>query len=86
MPKPARLLPAAGGITGDAYRNPGLLSAGFHTASLIAAGLCIASGALAAVTIRNPPRGAAAHGKAPRSLTHCALDAPPRQVTGQKSL
>lgn len=69
------LLPAAGGITGDAYRHPGQLSAGFHTAVLIAAGLCAAGGLLAAFTIRNPARPAkpvlrpAAHG--------CALASPP---------
>lgn len=48
------LLPAVGGITGDAYHRPAMFSAGFHAASLIAAALCIASGALAAVAIRNP--------------------------------
>jgi EmrB/QacA subfamily drug resistance transporter len=54
------LLPAAGGITSDAYRQAGLFSAGFHRAAIISALLCAAAGALAAVTIRNPvapPRG-----------------------------
>jgi hypothetical protein len=53
------VLPAAGGITGDAYQHPDQFSAGFHNASLIAAGLCLAGGLLAAVTIRNPRRAAA---------------------------
>ena len=70
------LLPAAGGITGDAYRHPAQFSAGFHTASLIAAGLCAAGGLLATATIRNPSRPAAAAGP-PQPLVHCALDSPP---------
>ncbi len=73
------LLPAAGGLTGDAYQHPDVFSAGFHTASLISGGLCVAGGVLAAVTIRNPARAkaaaVAAAGHGPR--LHCALDAPP---------
>ena len=70
------LLPAAGGITGDAYRHPDLFSSGFHTASLISAGLCVAGGVLAFFTIRNP---VPAPGQATRPVPalHCALDAPP---------
>lgn len=48
------LLPATGGITGNAYHHPAMFSAGFHAASLVAAALCAASGVLAAVAIRNP--------------------------------
>ncbi len=74
------LLPAAGGLTGDAYRHPVVFSAGFHTASLISGGLCVAGGLLAAVTIRNPSREKAAAVAASRHgpLLHCALDAPPQ--------
>jgi EmrB/QacA subfamily drug resistance transporter len=74
------LLPAAGGLTGDAYQHPDVFSAGFHTASLIAGGLCVAGGVLAAVTIRNPSRAEAAVVAAKRHgpLLHCALDAPPQ--------
>jgi EmrB/QacA subfamily drug resistance transporter len=73
------LLPAAGGITGDAYRDPQVFSAGFHTASLISAGLCVAGGVLAFFTVRNP---APAPGMArrPAPAIHCALDAPPAAV------
>ena len=56
-----------------------MAAAGFHTVSLIAAGLCIAGGVLAAVTIRNPARaGKAAAGE---QLRYCALDAPPQRAT-----
>ena len=50
------LLPALAGITGTAYLQPHALAAGFRTAVLIAAGVCVAGGLLAAVTITNPPR------------------------------
>jgi EmrB/QacA subfamily drug resistance transporter len=74
------LLPAAGGITGDAYLHKDVFSAGFHTASLISGALCVAGGVLAVFTIRNPARaaGAAQRTAAP---VHCALDAPPVAVT-----
>jgi len=74
------LLPAAGGLTGDAYQHKDVFSAGFHTASLIAGGLCVAGGVLAAVTIRNPSRARATEVAAKRHgpLLACALDAPPR--------
>ena len=72
------LLPAAGGLTGDAYQHPAVFSAGFHTASLIAGGLCVAGGVLAAVTIRNPARAEAAAAVGHGPLLHCALDAPPQ--------
>jgi EmrB/QacA subfamily drug resistance transporter len=66
------VLPTLGGITGDAYRHPGLFSAGFGTACLISAGLCVAAGMLAAGAIRNPARPAPPG----RPITSCALDAP----------
>jgi hypothetical protein len=66
------VLPAAG-LSGTAYLHPAEFSAGFGTASLISAGLCLAGGALAAVTVRNPRAQA---DPAPQQLPHCALDAP----------
>jgi EmrB/QacA subfamily drug resistance transporter len=71
------VLPAAAGLTGAAYVHPLHFSAGFHTASLISAGLCVAGGAVAAVFIRNPRKAAAAPVQSPLS---CALDAPPRSA------
>jgi MFS family permease len=77
------LLPAAGGITSAAYRNPGMFSTGFHKATLIAAALCAASGVLAALIIRNEvPAPAAAEGPPP---LHCALDAPPQALSDSTS-
>jgi EmrB/QacA subfamily drug resistance transporter len=70
------VLPALAGITGTAYLDPAEFSAGFHTASLISAGLCVLGGVLAALTIRNPrptvpaPPAASYH-------SHCGIDAPP---------
>ncbi|HEY2553307.1 MAG TPA: MFS transporter [Streptosporangiaceae bacterium] len=68
------LLPAAGGITGDAYRHAAQFSTGFGRASLISGALCVAGGLLAAVTIRNPARTP----QAAAAPVHCALDAPPQ--------
>ena len=73
------LLPAAGGITGDAYRHPDVFSAGFHTASLISGALCVAGGVLAIFTVRNPPRAAGVRRRAAAPV-HCALDAPPAAI------
>jgi hypothetical protein len=68
------VLPAAAGLSGTAYLDPARFSAGFGRASLICAGLCLAGGVLAAITIRDP--GPAA-GPAAGQLMYCALDAPP---------
>jgi EmrB/QacA subfamily drug resistance transporter len=85
------VLPAAGGITGDAYLHADQFSAGFHRASLIAAALCVIGGLIAAFTIRNPARAAApapaeaaapalAGTESPRAYRCCAIDAPPAAV------
>lgn len=76
------VLPAAAGLTGDAYLHKDTFSAGFHTASLISAGLCLGAGVLAAFTIRNPRKKAApeAVSTAERPCLHCALDSPPQHV------
>jgi EmrB/QacA subfamily drug resistance transporter len=78
------LLPAAGGIHGANYRNGSQLSSGFHTASLIAAGLCLIAGILAALTIRKPAPAPPSPGAVPpqRHPSHCALDAPPPPTRG----
>ncbi len=77
------LLPAAGGITGDSYRDPPVFSAGFHTASLISAGLCMAGGVLGFFTVRNPaPAGTGAtKQRLAVPLLHCAIDAPPVRLS-----
>jgi EmrB/QacA subfamily drug resistance transporter len=77
------LLPALSGITSEAYQHPGMLAAGFHHASLIAAGLCVAGGVLGAVTVRNPARPAPAKPEeagvpvSAKPCLNCALDGPP---------
>ncbi len=48
------VLPVAAGIHGDDYLHPAALAAGFRTAMLIAAGLCVLGAGVAAATIRNP--------------------------------
>jgi EmrB/QacA subfamily drug resistance transporter len=77
------VLPAAAGLTGAAYLHAATFSAGFRTASFISAGLCVVGGAVAGITIRNPPRAAPAAGPAPEPLLHCALDAPPARTAAE---
>jgi len=75
------VLPALGGISGSSYLHPHSLAHGFQRAVLIAGSWCIAGGALAAVGIRNPPRGL--EGAEPYEvLTHCALEATPLRQRG----
>jgi EmrB/QacA subfamily drug resistance transporter len=71
------VLPAAAGITGAAYQHADQLAAGFRTAALICAGLCVLAGTISAVTIRNA-RPAPQAKPAARGPMHCAVDAPPR--------
>ena len=76
------VLPALAGITGTSYLHPAELSAGFRTAALISAGLCVAGGALAAVGIRNPgpvrPAQPGAPEPEPSAVPfHCALEGTP---------
>ena len=78
------VLPALAGITGTAYLHPHALAAGFRTAVLIAAAVCVAGGLLAAVTITNPPRAPLAAGAAPpQEYLHCGLEAPPLAASVQ---
>jgi EmrB/QacA subfamily drug resistance transporter len=71
------VLPALAGLGGTAYLEPARFSAGFGRASLMCAGLCLAGGVVAAVTIRDP---APASGQAAGPLLYCALDAPPTRA------
>ncbi|MBO0834037.1 MAG: MFS transporter [Actinobacteria bacterium] len=77
------VLPAAAGLGGTAYLHPARFSAGFGRASLICAGLCVAGGVLAAITIRDSRTAART---VPRQLPHCALDAPPARVAAQTTV
>jgi EmrB/QacA subfamily drug resistance transporter len=76
------VLPAAAGITGAAYLDPALFSAGFDTAAWVCAALCVLGGAYAAVAIRNPRPGPAERRPEPSyRRVHCALDGPPTAGT-----
>jgi len=76
-------VPLLAGIGGDDYRHPAALTAGFHTAATITAGLAAVGGVLAWLTIRDqpvglpPPEGAGALLTTGGHEAHCALDAPP---------
>jgi MFS family permease len=68
------VLPPIAGITGAAYLEPSQFSAGFRTVTFIAAGLCVAGGILAGLTLGVRRAGAAG---ATHTPVHCGLDAPP---------
>lgn len=68
------VLPALAGISGGGYLHPADLSAGFRTATTIAALLCGAGGIIAVLGIRNPVRP---EGRPVVDYTSCGLDAPP---------
>ncbi len=72
-------LPVAAGLTGEAFRDPGLFAAGFRVAMLISAGLVASGGALAWLTIRDRLRGGrpACDRDAAARRTFCAVDGPP---------
>jgi MFS family permease len=68
------LLPPIAGLTGEAFRQPQMLAAGFHTAMLLTAGLAAAGGLLAFATISNDvlaEQPSAAH------PVSCAVAGPP---------
>jgi EmrB/QacA subfamily drug resistance transporter len=67
------LLPALAGLTGDAYLDPQVFSAGFHRAALISAGLIALGGVLGWLTLGEKPTRAHEH----VDEYCCALDAPP---------
>jgi len=78
------VLPTLAGISGTSYLHPVQLSEGFRKAVLIAGGLCVVAGAVAALGIRNPPRpspdGTGREEGEPAECFHCALDAAPMAV------
>lgn len=65
------VLPAAAGLTGDAYSNPEVFKAGFDAAAVIGAIVLVLGGALAAVTIRKLAIPESDH------PAHCAVDGTP---------
>ena len=69
------LLPSLAGLTGDAYRDPGVFDDGFTVAMVICALTCVAGGLLAAGLIRNPPRPRP-RARAADHPTCCPVDAP----------
>jgi hypothetical protein len=72
------VLPGLAGITPSAYEHPAQLSAGFHNAVLICAGLCAAGGVLSAVLIgRSMPEVGQLRAEDPAAFQpHCPVDGP----------
>jgi EmrB/QacA subfamily drug resistance transporter len=71
------VLPALAGITGSAYRVPRALTAGFHRACLITAGLCLVGAVIAWMGVRKPMGPS----EPVTTEASCPVDGPPlRQV------
>jgi EmrB/QacA subfamily drug resistance transporter len=70
------LLPPIAGLTGEAFRQPDVLAAGFHTAMLITAALAAAGGLLAFATISDDVLEQEPPASCPPS---CPLAGPPAQ-------
>jgi EmrB/QacA subfamily drug resistance transporter len=73
------VLPVVVGLTGETYRDPVALTAGFRDAMLISAALVALGGLLAATLIRNRLRGdtPACPSSQLHRQYHCAIDGPP---------
>jgi EmrB/QacA subfamily drug resistance transporter len=67
------LVPSLAGLTGAAYLDPLVFSAGFHRAALMCAGLTAVGGVLGWITLSETTPVAPEHA----DEYHCALDAPP---------
>jgi EmrB/QacA subfamily drug resistance transporter len=74
------VLPALAGINEAAYADPHLLTAGFHHAVLIAAGLCALGGVLSWFVISDD----VLESSTPATGTHCEPGAPPLRAVGAK--
>lgn len=75
-------LPVAAGLTGSKFYNPGAMDHGFHVAMLTCAGLAVAGGVLAWLTISSDilESEPAAGGDTPTGVLHdfsCAVAGPP---------
>ena len=70
------LLPALAGLTGAAYLDPQVFSAGFHRAALMSAGMTALGGLLGWITLGERPRTHAEQ----HDEYHCAVNAPPLRV------
>ena len=71
------MLPLVAGLTGEAYRDPQMLTEAFHTAMLVTAALAAIGGLLALATIRSDvlaPEPA-------EPTVNCGVGAPPLRPT-----
>ena len=85
------VLPPIAGLTGVGYADPAVLTAGWRTALLVCAGLCVLGGLTAlgvradvlttAVPVAGPaPSTEPRRNPAPGECLHCGIDAPPTHV------
>lgn len=76
------IIPTLAGISVSTDIGASSFDDGYTRGMLIAAGVCIAGGVLAAATVTNPPRDP----DAPEPCSSCPLDAPPLRVHALESV
>jgi EmrB/QacA subfamily drug resistance transporter len=76
------ILPAAAGLSGEAYTDPATMTSGWQMAMWLCAGLCVVGGVLA-LGVRNDVLAPAApepEPDAPSECFHCGVTAPPTHI------
>ena len=79
------LLPVLANIRGSDYRRPAEFLPHFHTAMLLSAGLAVAGGVLAWLTISNEGRSEDQPALVSNRTFHCSLDSPPLRPSGSST-
>ncbi len=90
------ILPAAAGLSGEAYADPGAMTSGWQTAMWLCAGLCVVGGVLA-LGVRGDvfaaPAAPSPAGPVPRPVSelpdagecvHCGVTGPPTYLEGRR--
>ena len=79
---PLRDWPPLAGLTGAAYLDPEVFSAGFHRAALLAAGLTAVGGVLGWISLAEPTPSAHEHA----GEYCCGVEAPPLRTQANQPL
>ena len=80
------VLPVIAGLTGDSFYDPAKMTDGFHTAMFACAGLSVAGGILAWLTISSEVLEAEPEAKPEKPEFSCAIAGTPLRASGERSL
>ncbi|GAA3979354.1 MFS transporter [Actinomadura viridis] len=76
-------IPPLAGLTGDAYDDPALFSAGYRLAMPVCAALLAAGAVLSFLTVSDDALSSVPEEFEPQCRTHCAVGAPPLEPDGE---